>query len=109
LVLNWDCQDDRNPGLDQAEHEAILTAAFGVSQIIWAYGHDPEDGTTGHIDGTARFVDPQTLVVADYWGSATEADLAISAAEAGLTVFDIQATPTGWWAMGLWRPWRMET
>jgi agmatine deiminase len=98
LVLNWDCQDDRNPGLAQAEHEAILTAAFGVSQIIWAYGHDPEDGTTGHIDGTARFVDPQTLVVADYEGSATERELAISAADAGLTVVRYPGDPN--WVVG---------
>ncbi|MCP4108973.1 MAG: agmatine deiminase family protein [Desulfobacteraceae bacterium] len=57
LVLNWDCQDNRNPGMTKAEHEAILRKAFGVTKIIWAYGHDPEDGTTGHIDGTARFSD----------------------------------------------------
>lgn len=98
LVLNWDCQDDRNPGLEQAEHEAILSAAFGVSQIIWAYGHDPEDGTTGHIDGTARFVAPQTLVVADYWDSSTEEDLAIAAAEAGLTVVRYLGDPN--WLVG---------
>ena len=98
LVLNWDCQDDRNPGLEQAEHEAILTAAFGVSQIIWAYGHDPEDGTTGHIDGTARFVNSQTLVVADYWGSTTEEELATTAAEAGLTVVRYPGDPN--WLVG---------
>jgi agmatine deiminase len=98
LVLNWDCQDDRNPGLEQAEHEAILTAAFGVSHIIWAYGHHPEDGTTGHIDGTARFVDRHTLVVADYEGSTTERELAIAAEAAGLTVIRYPGDPN--WLVG---------
>ena len=46
-ILNWDCQNDRNPGMSQADHEAILKEAFGLTQVIWAYGHDPRDGTTG--------------------------------------------------------------
>ena len=33
----------RNPGMAKAEHEVILKQAFGVTKIIWAYGHDPED------------------------------------------------------------------
>ncbi|MBK6579820.1 MAG: agmatine deiminase family protein [Sandaracinaceae bacterium] len=39
-LLNWDCQDDRNPGLSQAEHEAILRESLGLTKILWAYGHD---------------------------------------------------------------------
>ncbi|WP_415715812.1 agmatine deiminase family protein [Roseibium sp.] len=64
-MLNWDCQDERNPGLSKAEHEKILKEALGLSQIIWAYGHHPEDLTTGHIDGSARFINATTVAIAD--------------------------------------------
>lgn len=97
LVLNWDCQDDRNPGLSQAAHEAILTEAFGLSRIIWAYGHYPEDGTTGHIDGTARFIDENTIAIADY-GSSIELDLAAACAAAGLEVVWYPGDPN--WLVG---------
>ncbi len=86
LVLNWDCQDDRNPGMTKAEHEAIFRKAFGVTRIIWAYGHDPEDGTTGHIDGTARFSDSDTIVVADFESAIDFDRLAAECEGAGLEV-----------------------
>jgi len=88
LVLNWDCQDNRNPGMSQAEHEAILKEAFGLTQIIWAYGHWPEDRTIGHIDGYARFIDSATIVIADYgeYSSKTERNLADACEDAGLEV-----------------------
>ncbi len=90
LVLNWDCQDDRNPGMTQAEHETILMEAFGLTRIIWAYGHVLEDGTTGHIDGTARFIDKNTIAIADSdWGSETEEPLAAACEAAGLKVVRI--------------------
>ena len=90
LVLNWDCQEDRNPGLSLAEHEAILKEAFGLSQVIWAYGHDPADGTTGHIDGTARFIDHDTIAIAESgWGSEIEEPLVKACMEAGLEVVRI--------------------
>jgi len=85
LVLNWDCQDDRNPGLSKAQHEAILKKALGVTTIIWAYGHQAGEGTTGHIDGTARFINQNTLAITDS-GTKTETDLAIAAEKAGLQV-----------------------
>ncbi len=90
LVLNWDCQDDRNPGLTQAEHEAILMEGFELTQIIWAYGHVQEDGTTGHIDGTARFIDQNTIAIADSgWGLETEEPLTAACEAAGLKVVRI--------------------
>jgi agmatine/peptidylarginine deiminase len=86
-LLNWDCQADRNPGLDQAEHEAILKAALGLTQILWAYGHDPADGTTGHIDGYARFLDADTVAIGETsWGKETEDALAEACEAAGLEV-----------------------
>lgn len=86
LALGWDCQDDRNPGLTQAEHEAILKKAFGVTQILWAYGHWEGEGTTGHIDATARFADANTLAIADYEGPIDFDGLAAAAEEIGLDV-----------------------
>jgi agmatine deiminase len=88
LVLNWDCQDDRNPGMARAEHEAILKEAFGLTQVIWAYGHWPQDGTTGHIDGYSRFIDSDTIAIADYGKNASETEKKLAAAceGAGLKV-----------------------
>ncbi len=97
LVLNWDCQDDRNPGMTRVEHEAILAEAFGLTRIIWAFGHYPGDGTTGHIDGTARFVDRDTIAIADY-GSPIELDLAVACQEAGLEVVWYPGDPN--WLVG---------
>lgn len=90
LVVGWDCQDDRNPGKTRAEHEAILIEAFNLVQIIWAYGHDPGDGTTGHIDGVARYIDEDTIAIAEtHWGAETEAKLVEACQEAGLEVVRI--------------------
>lgn len=97
LVLNWDCQDDRNPGLTKTEHERILKQAFGVHKIIWAYGHHPEDGTTGHIDGIARFVNEGTLAITDT-GLGTELDLADAAKREGLKVAWYSGDPN--WLVG---------
>ncbi|MCP4216104.1 MAG: agmatine deiminase family protein [bacterium] len=97
LVVNWDCQDDRNPGKTEAQHETILTEAFGVTRIIWAYGHDSQDGTTGHIDGTARFIDSDTIVVVDY-GEATDRNLAAACEAAGLEVLRYPGDPN--WLVG---------
>jgi agmatine deiminase len=90
LVLNWDCQENRNPGIPQTEHETILKEAFGVTQIIWAYGHVPGEGTTGHIDGTARFIDSETIAIADSnWGAETQQGLVHACKKAGLNVVRI--------------------
>ncbi len=99
LALNWDCQDDRNPGLPKTEHERILRDAFGVKTIIWAYGHDPLDGTTGHIDGTARFVSEDTIVIrVSDWGKETEEALAVACHAEGLQVVRYEGDPN--WLVG---------
>ncbi|MCP3932180.1 MAG: agmatine deiminase family protein [Bacteroidetes bacterium] len=66
LLINWDCQHDRNPKMDQASQETVLKNALGVTKIIWAYGHYEGEGTIGHIDGTARFIDENTVLMANY-------------------------------------------
>lgn len=87
LVLNWDCQENRNPGMTQTEHEAILKEALGLNQIIWVYGHVPGECTIGHIDGMARFIDIVTIAIADSnWGAKTQNSLATACQEVGLKV-----------------------
>jgi len=99
LILNWDCQDDRNPGMTQTEHETILRTALGATQILWAYGHDPLDGTIGHIDGTARFVDAETILIrTSDWGHETEEQLAAACIAAGLQVIRYDGDPN--WLIG---------
>jgi len=85
LVINWDCQKDRNPNVPQAYQETLLKNALGLTKVIWAYGHYDGDGTIGHIDGTARFIDENTIVIADY-GSDLENNLALACQDAGLEV-----------------------
>ncbi len=97
LVINYDCQKLRNPGYSQSEHELLLKNRLGVSKIIWAYGYYPEDVTTGHIDGTARFIDKDTIVIADY-GTDIENNLATVSASAGLTVKMYPGDPN--WLVG---------
>jgi len=97
LMLNWDCQNQRNPGMTQDEHEHILKEKFGVHEIIWAYGYDPEDLTTGHIDGIARFTDVDTIAIADY-GTETELKLAEDASAKGYEVIWYPSDPN--WLVG---------
>lgn len=97
LVLNWDCQNDRNPGMTRSRHEALLKEAFGLDRIIWAFGHDPEDFTTGHIDGIARFINITTIVIADY-GTDTDMDLADECRAGGLKVLRYPGDPN--WLVG---------
>jgi len=64
VVLGWDCQLDRNPGWDMDATEALLEARLGATRVLWVHGHDPQDLTTGHIDGLVRFVDETRAAVA---------------------------------------------
>jgi agmatine deiminase len=64
IVLNWDCQLDRNPDFSKEDTADLFRERFGADKVVWVHGHDPEDFTTGHIDGILRFVDPGTVAVA---------------------------------------------
>ncbi len=87
LVINWDCQKDRNPNVPQEVQETLLKNALGVSKVIWAYGHYEGEGTIGHIDGTARFINENTIVIADYGPHMENGNnLAIDCQNAGLEV-----------------------
>ncbi len=57
-----------------------------MDTIIWAYGHDKEDGTTGHIDGIARFSNSNTIVIGDFETDINTAALVDQCKEKGLNV-----------------------
>lgn len=54
----------RNPGLGRDALEAILAAHLGIRKVLWLGDGIVGDDTHGHVDDLARFVDPQTVVVA---------------------------------------------
>ncbi|MBT7619290.1 MAG: agmatine deiminase family protein [Calditrichaeota bacterium] len=102
VMLNWDCQSDRNPDWSKEQTDAYFQEKFGITKVIWVEGHDPYDITTGHIDGTARFVNDSTVVVAQvdpsietYSGEALNLDkIAEDIEAAGIAV--IRFTIPGW-------------
>lgn len=53
---------NRNPGISQKEAEAVFTKYLGVTNFIWLKGFKGGDITDDHIDGTARFVNGNTIV-----------------------------------------------
>ncbi|NOQ71082.1 MAG: agmatine deiminase family protein [Crocinitomix sp.] len=53
---------NRNPGISQKEAEAVFTKYLGVTNFIWLKGYKGGDITDDHIDGTARFVNGNTIV-----------------------------------------------
>ncbi len=67
LILNWSVIGDprRNPGYSRERAEADLKRHFGLEQVVFIEGVPEGDRTNGHIDGIARFIDPETVVVAD--------------------------------------------
>jgi agmatine deiminase len=63
---------NRNPGKTQAQVEAIMTDKLGVTKFIWLNGVAGLEITDMHIDGFARFADPNTIVTMNnasllYW------------------------------------------
>jgi agmatine deiminase len=66
LILNWNVIGNPNRGNgypNKAAAEVDLKNSFGVSKIIWADGPITGDDTGGHIDGIARFIDANRVVV----------------------------------------------
>ncbi len=54
----------RNPGWDRAAIEQRLSDFLGVNRVIWLRNGITGDDTHGHVDDLARFVGPETVVVA---------------------------------------------
>ena len=54
----------RNPGLGREDYERIFEEWLGVRRTIWLGDGCVGDDTHGHVDDVARFVAPDTVVVA---------------------------------------------
>jgi agmatine deiminase len=67
VVLNWSTIGDegRNPGITREDVERAMKRHFGVSRVVIVEGAPEGDLTGGHIDGIARFIDENRVVVAD--------------------------------------------
>jgi PKD repeat protein len=66
VILNWNVIGNPNRGngyANKAAAEVDLKNWFGVSKVIWADGPITGDDTGGHIDGIARFIDANRVVV----------------------------------------------
>jgi len=66
LITSWVCLSNRNPGVTQIEMETLFEQTFGVTQVVWLLSAPSDDMTGGHVDGIARFIDEDTVVVARY-------------------------------------------
>lgn len=53
---------NRNPGISLKEAEAVFEKYLGITNFIWLRGYKGGDITDDHIDGTARFVNGNTIV-----------------------------------------------
>ncbi len=53
---------NRNPGMTEAQAEAIFNKYLGVTNVIWLEGKPGLEITDMHIDGFARFGNKQTIV-----------------------------------------------
>jgi agmatine deiminase len=66
LVTTEQCMlhSNRNPDLSKADIEAVLTAALGVSRILWLpFGHLDDRDTDGHVDGVCTYTAPGRAIV----------------------------------------------
>ena len=65
VLLNWSTIGDpaRNPGYTREQAEKDLRAHFGVSRVVMVEGYAEGELTRGHIDGFARFISADTVVV----------------------------------------------
>lgn len=54
----------RNPGFDRARYENVFAQWLGVRKTIWLGASCVGDDTHGHVDDVARFVSPDTVIVA---------------------------------------------
>lgn len=66
VITSWTVLHDRNPNMSQEQLEGVLKDKFGVSKVVWIEGKSDTDLTDGHVDGIARFVNENTVVVSRY-------------------------------------------
>src|SRR5262249_55189126 len=54
----------RNPGMTREDYEQVFAAWLGITRTIWLGEGCVGDDTHGHVDDVARFVAPDTIVLA---------------------------------------------
>ena len=54
----------RNPGRSRTDYEQIFAKWLGIDRAIWLGEGCVGDDTHGHIDDVARFIAPDTIVIA---------------------------------------------
>jgi len=54
----------RNPGMTRADYERVFEEWLGITRTIWLGEGCVGDDTHGHVDDVARFVSPDTIVLA---------------------------------------------
>jgi agmatine deiminase len=54
----------RNPGMARGDLERVLGDYLGARKVIWLGNGIAGDDTHGHVDDLARFVAPETVVIA---------------------------------------------
>ncbi|GAB4356922.1 MAG: agmatine deiminase family protein [Kiloniellaceae bacterium] len=64
LLTSEECllHPNRNPGLDRAQIEALLSDYLGVSAFVWLGQGLDKDDTDGHVDNIACFVRPGVVM-----------------------------------------------
>jgi agmatine deiminase len=67
VILNWSVigDPDRNPGITRDDVIAAMKEHYGVSRVVLLDGTPEGDLTGGHVDGIARFLDADRVVVPD--------------------------------------------
>jgi agmatine deiminase len=65
LTRSCSLNENRNPGMSQAQFEDLLMPLLGLEKIIWLPGIQGQDITDGHTDFYARFARPG-VVLAGY-------------------------------------------
>ncbi len=99
VILNWDCQNKRQPEWSKEKTENLLKEKFGVKKVVWLPSSHPEEFTGGHVDGMARFINEETVVVPRYSdqslpGASVFEDAAKAVRMAGLKVIRMDVPGT---------------
>ncbi len=66
VITSWPVLHDRNPNMSRSQLETVLKSKFGVTKVVWLTAQPSGDLTNGHVDGIARFVNANTVVVSRY-------------------------------------------
>lgn len=75
VILNWSTIGDpnRNPGYTREQARKDMQSWFGVSRVVLLEGVPEGDLTRGHVDGFARFIDTDRVVVSQYQFASSDA------------------------------------